>query len=214
MTASEESDTALSLDGDLCRALSQYATGDCQETGKKLAGNGIVPKEHPAPTDDDVSAVQDYVARGCPDGPLHPSLEALASAPAPAPRARARAPPPPPQKSSLVSARAEGAAAAAPEVVTLERLASQQQAPGRLRRLSSETLRRPVRSSRQHKTSCPDWPPRKYLERRDSPGPRARPLKRRDLAMLRSQRWFATEKTDGERHWLWADSDGCRLLSP
>ncbi len=31
--------------------------------------------------------------------------------------------------------------------------------------------------------------------------------------MLRTQRWFATEKTDGERHWLWADSDGCRLLS-
>ena len=80
-TASEESDTALSLDDDLCRTLSQYATGDCQETGKKLAGNGIVPKEHPAPTDDDVRAVQDYVARGCPDGPLHPSLEALASAP-------------------------------------------------------------------------------------------------------------------------------------
>ena len=31
--------------------------------------------------------------------------------------------------------------------------------------------------------------------------------------MLRTQRWFATEKTDGERHWLWADGDGCRLLS-
>ena len=34
-TASEESDTALSLDGDLCRTLSQYATGDCQGDGQE-----------------------------------------------------------------------------------------------------------------------------------------------------------------------------------
>ncbi len=102
-TASDEGDTALSLDSDLCRTLSQYASGDCQATGNKLAGNGIVPKEHPAPTDEDVRAVQDYVARGCPDGPLHPSLEALASAPAPPAKAREAPPPPPPQKSSLVS---------------------------------------------------------------------------------------------------------------
>jgi len=118
-TASDEDDKALALDGELCRALTQYAQGDCQETGKKLAGNGIVPKEHPAPTDDDVRAVQDYVARGCPDGPLHPSLESLASAPAPPPSARAEAPPPPPvkaqeaapprppQKSSLVRGSAQ-----------------------------------------------------------------------------------------------------------
>ena len=108
-TASEESDTALALDGDLCRALSQYATGDCQETGKKLAGNGIVPKEHPAPTDDDVRAVQDYVAR-------LPG-RAFASFPE-VPRAAAPAPPPSAPPRRRPPQRGEGAAAAAPEVFT------------------------------------------------------------------------------------------------
>ena len=68
-------------------------------------------------------------------------------------------------------------------------------------------------ASKSHRTSCPDWPARKYLDKRDSPGPRARPLKRRDLATVATARWYATEKTDGERHWLFHDgADGCWLL--
>ena len=68
-------------------------------------------------------------------------------------------------------------------------------------------------SSKSHRTSCPDWPARKYLDKRDSPGPRARPLKRRDLATVATAKWYATEKTDGERHWLFHDgADGCWLL--
>ena len=68
-------------------------------------------------------------------------------------------------------------------------------------------------ASKSHRTSCPDWPARKYLDKRDSPGPRARPLKRRDLATVATAKWYATEKTDGERHWLFHDgADGCWLL--
>ena len=204
-TASEEGDASLALDGALCQALGALSEGDCGATGLKMAGGGTVPLTHPQPTDDDVRKVQAYVQAGCPDGPLHPSLEALANAPAP-----------PPPSAAELKAKADAQALAtpappAPPKSSLERLASTQR-----RGFDMNLARRFAElycSSPSHRSSCPDWPPRKYLERRDSPGPRARPLKRRDLGMLRTQRWFATEKTDGERHWLWADAGGCRLLA-
>lgn len=59
-------------------------------------------------------------------------------------------------------------------------------------------------SSPVHARYCRDYPASRYVDQRDSPGPRALPLRRLDLKTLSEHRYLATEKTDGQRGWFYA----------
>lgn len=58
-------------------------------------------------------------------------------------------------------------------------------------------------SSPVHRKHVPDYPASRYIELGDSPGPRAKPLRWRELEeVVGRERFVATEKTDGERGWF------------
>ena len=63
-------------------------------------------------------------------------------------------------------------------------------------------------ASATHRSVCPEYTVERYLQSKDSPGPRARPLRRRDLPDLGGQQWVVAEKTDGVRGWYFANKSG------
>mmetsp|Transcript_12988 Transcript_12988/g.16232 ORF Transcript_12988/g.16232 Transcript_12988/m.16232 type:complete len:879 (-) Transcript_12988:876-3512(-) len=67
-------------------------------------------------------------------------------------------------------------------------------------------------ASETHQKACPEYTATRYLKTRDSPGPRARPLRRRDLPLITEEGYALTEKTDGERGWFLACERGVFLL--
>ncbi|KAJ8610097.1 hypothetical protein CTAYLR_007100 [Chrysophaeum taylorii] len=67
-------------------------------------------------------------------------------------------------------------------------------------------------ASPTHARAVPEYPASRYVELADSPGPRAKPLRRRDLSVIGSEPFLVAEKTDGERGWFFQCGLGTFLL--